>query len=226
MARKLQFEVDEYYHVFNRGVEKRVIFLTPYDRERFLKLLYLCNAVHTPWLSSLQSLVNKPDIFQFEKGASLVDIGCYCLMGNHFHLLLKEKQENGISVFMQKLSTAYTMYFNIRNQRTGSLFEGTFRARHVDSDEYLKYMFAYIHLNPIEHIEPKWKENGIQDIQKVKDYLTKYFYSSWYEYQGRVREESSILTKSAFPAYFKTRRAHEKEINNWLEFTPPTPLLF
>ncbi len=147
-------------------------------------------------------------------------------MGNHFHLLLREKEEHGISMFMQKMITAYTMYFNIRNQRTGSLFEGRFRARHIDNDEYLKYMFSYIHLNPIQHIEPKWKEEGIRNMEKAKDYLTHYPYSSLYEYRKQKRPESAILTKFAFPSYFKTPRVLEDEMNSWLEFTPATPLLY
>ena len=88
-------------------------------------------------------------------------------MPNHFHILVKEKIENGISKFMGKLTTGYSMYFNKRYDRTGSLFQGVFKSVHADSDEYLKYLFAYIHLNPIKLINPEWKENGIKDKNRA-----------------------------------------------------------
>ena len=84
---------------------------------------------------------------EIDRGETLVDIGIYCLVPNHFHLLIKEKTENGISEFVKKVATGYSMYFNKKYERTGSLFEGPFKAKRIDTDEYLKYIFSYIHLN-------------------------------------------------------------------------------
>ncbi len=153
---------------------------------------------------------------KIERGETLVDIGAYCLMPNHFHLLIKEKQENGISIFMEKLSTGYSMYFNKKYDRTGKLFEGRFRAEHLDSDEYLKYIFMYIHLNPVKIFDPNWKEQGVNDLLKIKDYLYTYNNSSYLDFLEVPRREVSILNIKAFPEYFTSKQDFLKEIDEWL----------
>jgi REP element-mobilizing transposase RayT len=152
------------------------------------------------------------------RGETLVDIGAYCLMSNHFHLLLHEKTENGISIFMAKLLTAYSMYFNKRHVRTGALFEGRFLAKHADKDDYLQYLFSYIHLNPVKIIEPTWKVDGILNMKKTKQYLDDYFYSSYRDYMGEKREENLILNKNAFPEYFENFKEFEQYIDAWLTY--------
>src|SRR3989338_5254383 len=127
MSRSFSFEVGEYYHCYSRGTEKRNIFLNKKDYERFIALLFACNSITTIHLSDYQKKTFG-EIFDIVRGDSLVDIGAYCLMSNHFHLLLHEKEEGGISIFMQKLITAYTMYFNKKYERTGALFAGRFKA--------------------------------------------------------------------------------------------------
>jgi putative transposase len=138
-------------------------------------------------------------------------------MPNHFHLLLRERIDSGISLFMQKLLTAYSSYFNKRHGRTGGLFEGPFLATHVGTDEYLKYLFAYIHLNPIKIIDPKWKENGIINRDEAKKYLQQYNHSSYVDYTGLSRKEKSILNKEVFPQYFTTKE-FGWFIDEWLSF--------
>ena len=213
-TRPYTFSVGEFYHVYNRGTEKRSIFLDTRDKSRFLTLLYICNNRD----SILSRDIPKDRPFETKRGEILVDIGAYCLMGNHFHLLPYEKVENGISTFMQKLSTAYAMYFNRKRERTGSLFEGKFKARHSADDDYLKYLFAYIHLNPVEHIEPAWKENGIKNMRKAKTYLEEYYYSSYQDYLGVTRGVSIILNRSAFPDYFSKKNSFASFVQNWLQF--------
>jgi len=223
--RKVDFSIGEFYHIYNRGTDKREIFLNPKDYDRFMSLLYLCNG---------QKSVNIRE--QFPKGASfgelrgfehsetLVDIGVYCLMPNHFHLLILEKKEGGITKFMKKLATAYSMYFNKKNQRSGKLFEGHFKAEHVDEDEYLKYLFAYIHLNPVKLFDPLLKEKGITDTEKAKNFLENYNYSSYKDYTGKERNENIILNKQAFPEYFYNFREFNDFINEWLDFPKELPL--
>lgn len=154
-----------------------------------------------------------------DKGAALVDIGAYCLMPNHFHVLIHEKTEGGISLFIQKVSTGYTMYFNKKYQRSGALFQGRFKAKHADTDEYLKYLFSYIHLNPVKLIEPEWKEKGIIDQKKAKEYLNKYPYSSYHDFIGKIRSERVILNREAFPEYFETKHDFEDCLKDWLEYS-------
>ena len=216
MSRAFNFSVGEYYHVFNRGVEKRTIFNNLRDKERFQKLLYLCNGTKVVHLSVLGNLVESEALYSVDRGEPLVAVGAYCLLNSHFHLLMKEHKSGGISRFMQKLSTAYTMYFNIRNQRTGSLFENRFRAKHAKSNEYLKYLFAYIHLNPVQHIEPNWKEEGIKNFEKVWRYTTQYPFSSLPDYLGANRSNKSILSITEFPSYFRDKGSMSLELQDWL----------
>ena len=122
MSRAFAFTIKEYYHCYSRGTEKRKIFLNKKDYERFISLLFVCNSTKTIHLSDF-SKKTFGEIFNIERGDSLVEIGAYCLMPNHFHLLLREKKQGGISLFMQKIITAYTMYFNKKYERTGSLFK-------------------------------------------------------------------------------------------------------
>ncbi|HEC30766.1 MAG TPA: hypothetical protein ENI66_02000 [Candidatus Yonathbacteria bacterium] len=219
MQRKITFTSGEYYHVYNRGTDKRVIFLDNADYKRFIALLYLANSQNALHMQSIKQNHRGKALMKRERGDSLVDIGAYCLMPNHFHILLYEKTPGGISAFMQKLLTAYSMYFNKRYERTGSLFEGKFKAQHVDNDEYLKYLFAYIHLNPIKIIDPKWKENGISNKEEAIKYLEKYQFSSYVDYtQNTERDEKSILNTAPFPDYFKESGSFETFVQEWLTF--------
>lgn len=139
-------------------------------------------------------------------------------MPNHFHILLKEKVENGTSLFMQKITTAYTMYFNKKHERTGALLQGTYKAEHLTTDNYLKYIYSYIHLNPVKLIEPTWRENGIKNKQKVKSFLAAYQYSSYQDYLESDRVEKIIINKKAFPVYFERIGDFNKMIEFWLSF--------
>jgi putative transposase len=214
MERYIEFSIDEFYHIFNRGNDKRNIFLKFSDYERFIKLLFVCNSSKPVVFKTIQGGA----LDKIDRGEVLVDIGAYCLMPNHFHLLIHEQKEDGISLFMQKLSTAYSMYFNKRHNRTGKLFEGVFRAEYVDKDEYLEYLFAYIHLNPIKLIDPKWREDGIQDMDGAKKYLKEYKYSSYQDYVGEKRPESIILNKEAFPEYFESVKDFDDFITDMMKF--------
>ncbi|MBU3925748.1 transposase, partial [Patescibacteria group bacterium] len=178
MERKFRFSEGEFYHLYNRGINKMAIFLNNIDKKRFIKLLFACNSKKPVVFKNIQGL----PLEEIERGETIVDIGAYCLMPNHFHLLVREKTENGISMFMEKLFTAYSMYFNKKNERTGRLFEGIFKATHANKDQYLKYLFAYIHLNPVKLIDLKWKENSITDKEKAKKFLKEYAYSSYLDY--------------------------------------------
>ncbi|OGY31591.1 MAG: hypothetical protein A3C02_04690 [Candidatus Andersenbacteria bacterium RIFCSPHIGHO2_02_FULL_45_11] len=145
--RYVDFAPGEIYHIFTRGVEKRKIFLYDADRIRFLSLLIHCLPQgQIQSFSVAQKLKQKSEITS--SGEGLVDILSYCLMNNHFHLLLKENIDHGISIYMQRLLTSYAMYFNKRSERSGSLFVHPFKAVLVDADEQFLHVTRYIHLNP------------------------------------------------------------------------------
>src|SRR3989344_9576413 len=150
-TRKDPLVVNEYYHLYSRGVEKRKIFQSVNDYNHFIFLMYICNTA--------KSIVLRDVDKNFDRGETIVDIGAYCLMPNHFHILLKGKTDGGISNYMLKLLTEYSMYFNKKYKRTGRLFESVFKSSHVDSEEYLKYLYSYIHLNPAKLIDKNWRNN-------------------------------------------------------------------
>ncbi len=114
-------------------------------------------------------------------------------MGNHYHILLQEKIENGISKFMQKVGTGYTMYFNEKNDRIGSLFVGPFRSKHIGTDAYLRKVVQYIHLNPAEIFEQGWKHGNVKNLGQLKNKLLSYQTSSLPDYFGAPRPEQAIL---------------------------------
>ncbi|MEK7635141.1 MAG: transposase [Patescibacteria group bacterium] len=214
MYREFKFAPEEYYHIYNRGTDKREIFTNEKDYERFIQSLYLFNSEERIVLK----MISKKDRFSYEREETLVDIGAYCLMSNHFHLLVRAKNDEGVSSFMKKLQTSYSMYFNKKYERNGSLFQGPFKAEHVGRDEYLKYLFAYIHLNPIKIIDPEWKENGIADMSESKNYLNLYKHSSYIDYLVGGRQEANILNKAVFPEYFEEPKVFDDFINFWLTF--------
>lgn len=212
--RLVPFAFDEHYHVYNRGNSKQIIYKNTSDYFRFMHILYLSNSEKSFKVRD----ISDQDPYEFDRGAQLVAIGAYCLMPNHFHILLKPLVDGGVSTFMKKLSTSYSMFFNKKYERTGALFEGKFKSRHVDSDEYMKYLFSYIHLNPLKLIQPDWKERGLQDIPGGKEYLDEYLFSSYYDFVGGERADSKILNVEKFPEYFPDKSSFIKEIQSWMKF--------
>jgi putative transposase len=212
-VRKITFAFGEYYHVYNRGNSKQTIFNDKDDYYHFIKLLYLSNTKNNVILRNF----NK-NFFDFKQENKIVAIGAYCLMPNHFHLIITQTEDGSISKFMQKFTTAYSMYYNKKYKRTGSLFEGKFKSQHAGDDRYLKYLFSYIHLNPVKLIQKDWKENGIRDKKETLDFLLDYKYSSYLDYLGIKRKENLIVDKEYFPEYFKEEGKFQQEIFEWLSY--------
>jgi len=209
--RGIQFVKGNFYHIYNRGVEKRTIFENDNDRWRFLQGLFLFNDERTTanLLWQMERDRGKvtfgvlKDFFEKEKRIRdpLVRILADCLMPNHFHLLIEEIKEGGISRFMHKLGVGYTKYFNNKYKRVGSLLQGTFKAAFVDNERYLQYLLVYINvLNPGELIEPNLKENGVQDIEKIMQFAEEYQWSTNPEYLNK--RDSIIIEKGLLGEIF------------------------
>ncbi len=213
--RKISFAEGEYYHIYSRGNSKQKIFHDAADYQRFMMLLYACNQENA---FKINNLPKGKNIYDIQMGKRITSLGTYCLMPNHFHLLVKETMSDGITIFMRKVMTAYVMYYNKKYKRTGKLFEGPFIAEHITEDRYLKYLFAYIHLNPIKLIDTQWKENGLKDVCSAKRFLSSYKYSSFLTYIEIQRPENKIITLSDFPPYFSKIGDMWKEINSWLNY--------
>ncbi len=205
MYRETSFAENEYYHIYSRGVEKRKIFMNDKDYKRFTALLYIMNQNQSFRMDNFlrENQNDLENIFKLEREKTLVSIVGYCLMPNHFHLILYEHTENGISKFMGKLLTAYSMYFNTKYERSGPLFTHPFRSEHIDNESQYMYIFSYVHLNPLSIIEKKWKEDGIKNKKEAGEFLEKYQYSSYKDFLENNRPEASILDFSLIPDYIK-----------------------
>lgn len=216
MTRQIDIAPDEFYHIYNRGVEKRKVFLSHTDHERFIALLYLANQTEPADLKYQGTSI--AEITEERAGEPLVAIIVFCLMPNHFHLLLREKVEGGIALFMQKLTTGYTMYFNKRNERNGALFQGTYKATHIHDDRYFRYLISYVHLNPAKLIDPFWKENGIKNRSQAERYLSQYMYSSYRDYLGEMRPYGRLLEKGTVKELFPTVGDFHECVTEWLTY--------
>jgi REP element-mobilizing transposase RayT len=190
--RRTPFAEGEWYHCYTRGVDKRTVFESPKEYERYLQLLYICNNDKIIHRSDLLSLSHE-EILALPRDNPIVAVGAFALMPNHPHLLLKEIRQGGISQFMGRVSNAYTKYFNIKRERVGNLFVSPFRAKHVPSDLYFKHLVRYILLNPAELFESRWKDGEVRDLHELEQKLLAYPYASISEFWGGQRAESMIL---------------------------------
>jgi len=200
MVRQIGFEIGEWYHCFTRGIDGRETFRDVNDYERFLSLIYAANS-EVPVTLFNERKQKFLDILKLERKGKIVAVGAYCLMPNHYHLLLKEKTEKGISRFMQKLGTGYVMYFNLKYQRLGNLFAKPFRAKYLSEDAYFQRVVSYIHLNPAELFEPGWKEGVVKDMQKFQLQLGAYPYSSLKDYEDRNFLTGKLIDPEVFEIY-------------------------
>ena len=149
--RKITFEVGKYYHVYNRGVDKRKIFMNKGDLYYFFDSIIISNVVEDKHQSNNSKNARKNRKEKAKKIDKLVSIIAYSLLPNHYHFILKEEVEGGISKFMQKLGTSYTMYFNKKYERTGVLFQGKFKAKEINSYNGLEVLSVYVNMNYKHH---------------------------------------------------------------------------
>ncbi len=147
--RKTDFQNGEFYHLYNRGVDKRSIFTDNNDFSRFLQSMDEFNVIEPIGSIYENSFIQKIDKVMAQQ--KLVRFVSYCLNANHYHFLVEQVSDQGIEKFMHRLSTGYTKYFNSKFYRTGSLFQGRYKAKYVDSNKYLLYLSSYINLNNQVH---------------------------------------------------------------------------
>jgi putative transposase len=223
MYRKTALASGETYHIYNRGAHKQKIFTEPRDYARFKLLLHFANNGEPIHLSNIlrkyqgRSLLQS---FQEEPTTdhSLVDIFAYALMPNHFHLMLRQKVDNGITTFLKKVMTGYSMYFNTKYEHSGVLFQGRFKSSHVSDDAYLRYLFAYIHLNPLELMGSDVRRVGKMSSEKADTFLSGYDYSSYPDYLERGnRPEKILLSQGAALELLGNKLSHVSDLCGWVE---------
>ncbi len=210
----------EHYHVYNRGVEKRVIFNDEHDYQRFLLLLLLSNDVTSVDVG--QSIHDYSILELIQKTRQpLVSIHAFSLLSNHYHLLLSPKVDCGVSKFMQKVATGYTMYFNNMNERSGGLFQGKYKIKHAEEEGYLKYLFEYIHLNPIREA---FNTAGSDQVSSLVEKAEKHPWTSLSVYSGGEmgRLSDSVLDQTLFYELNSSYDTHRKNICDWKEESSKT----
>src|SRR3989344_4263827 len=197
----------DFYHVINRGVEKRDVFLEEGDFIRFIHDMYVFNDVR----SAPNYIVKERQHVRQRK--MLVHVHAYCLMKNHYHLLLSPNTENDISAFMQKLNMGYSKYFNDKYERSGVLWQGIFKKIHVTRDAHFMYIPYYIHLNPLDFIHPEWRAGAIKNPGQALAFLREYRWSSHLDYLG-VKNFPSVIYPVQLAGVLGNRSQYEREIRD------------
>ena len=195
--RRTPFVNEEFYHIFNRGVDKRVIFMNQEDTQRFFQGMDEFNTLN-PIGSIFENSFRKKSPLGSEASKSrktskkLVNFICFCLIKNHYHFILKQVSNQGIEKFMHRLSTGYTKYFNIKHKRSGVLFQGPFKSVHIGENNQLLYTSVYVNLN--------------FKIHQLGSEASKL--SSWDEYIGKT--EDSFCQKKDILSQFKSKDDYKK----------------
>lgn len=204
--RILRIAPGECYHIFNRAVSKQVIFhdLSDYSRFLFLilyfqapvKILHIGRAVkefreHIGQSSALTNVDEKEIVKQ-----RTVELVAFCIMPNHFHLIVKELEEGGIATYMQRVLTAYSKYYNTKYEKSGHVFQGPYRAVHVEDDKQLLHLSAYVHRNPREI--SKWFKKEDQ-----------YQWSSYRDFIGENRWDDLLLSDIVLGQFKDKQQYHE-----------------
>lgn len=207
------------FHIVNRGVEKRKIFITPKDYLRFVNNLEDFNSTKNaleayPKRSERRKRFSTNVISDVRR--PIVNILAWCLMPNHVHLLVQEKLDGGASLFSKKIIGGYTKYFNALNKRSGVLFQGRSKIIKVKKEEHLICLLYYIFANPIKLIEPCWKERGIQNIKNVKKFLQNYSWSSFQDTIGRNNFPNTINKDILFDLSATNENGLQNDFFEWI----------
>ena len=196
-------ELGTFHHIYNRGTEKRQIFMDDEDYHRFL--LYI-NVLNNLRIENPSKLEEQGKLESYKVDHRLVELSAFTLMPNHFHLLLYELTVGGISKFMQRLGTAYTVYFNEKYERGGALFQGRYKSKNIFDESYLLYLINYIHLNPKDVAPIKSKLS----FANLLDFLETYRWSSYMCYLNN--NNGKLIQRDALTEYVDLRENYREKL--------------
>ena len=210
---------EEIFHILNRGVDKRNIFLEDGDYFRFIHNLFEFNDANSisnsgHFFNQTQS-IDLRNRYDKKPREFIIEILAFCLMPNHFHLLVKQKEEGGITKFMRRLSIGYANYFNQKYKRSGTLFEGRYKSILINQDRHFNYLPYYIHLNPLDLVMPEWRSGKIKNYQKAIQFLKNYRWSSHLDYLGN-KNFPSVTQRELLLEMSGGSNNYSKGIENWL----------
>ncbi|MBN2197630.1 transposase [Candidatus Wolfebacteria bacterium] len=209
------------YHILNRGTDKRKIFLDEKDYLRFIHDLFEFNdenqAFNIGHFFNKEYIdVRRQYIENRKKRKLLVEILAFCLMPNHYHLLLKPKKDSGVSEFIKKINGGYAKYFNNRYQRTGTLFQGKYKSILIKQDAHLIHLPYYIHLNPLDLKFPEWRNRELKNYKAAMKFLENYRWSSFPDYIGK-KNFPSITQREFLKDFFEGTKNYKKEMEKFLK---------
>ncbi|PJE64705.1 MAG: hypothetical protein COU90_00320 [Candidatus Ryanbacteria bacterium CG10_big_fil_rev_8_21_14_0_10_43_42] len=202
-------ENGEIYHIYNRGVEKRVTFSKDPDYVRFIHDLFEFNDSNP---AGKYSEVGLPNMKQRNL---LVEIMAFCLMPNHYHLMVRQKEDFGITEFMRKLGTGYTNYFNQKYERVGPLFQGKYKILHVTEERHFLHLPYYIHMNPLDEDFPEWRDGNIKNPKEASLFLETYRWSSYLDYIGK-KNFPSVTQREFLTAFFDGEKQYKQDMFRWI----------
>lgn len=207
------FALNEFYHIFDRGVEKRSIFVDKNDYIRFIHDLYEFNDQKPAPEFTRRNIGNVG-----RATSHIINLHTFALMPNHHHLLVEPIQENGIYLFMKKLHSGYARSFNEKHKRSGYLFQGRYKDVHVRDDKQFAHLICYIHSNPLNLWRNNWKEKKLtkSEINEALKFLEKYRWSSHLDYLG-IKNFPSVINKKFLLEFFDGANGYKKFFINWLE---------
>jgi putative transposase len=212
----------EFYHIYNRGVDKRIVFLDDMDRVRFVHDMFIFNDIVSVDPNYGKRFLSHRYL-EGRKRDPLVDIHAFCLMDNHYHMLVSERVENGMSKFMKKLNQGYAQYFNERYDRSGVLWQGVYKKVLIQRDGHFLYIPHYIHLNALDSTMPEWRQGRVRDRRKALKHLAEYHWSSYLDYIGE-KNFASVIMQRELADFFDSPAAYKADITNIItSANPPVP---
>lgn len=224
MIRKEKFCPGEYYHVYSRTVLNMPEFKNIRNADKLAQTFLLGNSTNSAQaFEYLRNNKDNPDAIQkaveiIKEGEKLVDILCYVIMHDHYHLLIKELRNNGITDFIRRCNTSIAKYINIKFNRSGPLFESNFKAKHIDSNEYLRHLSIYIHLNPLDFlIDKSWRYHNLKNWEYARNKLLDYPWSSLKAFLDKNFKNQIISGREIIINQFKNGREYEEFLQEWTE---------
>ncbi|MBU1179305.1 transposase [Patescibacteria group bacterium] len=220
MKRKEQFIPGEYYHIYSRTMLNIPEFKEHENAKRLHQAFLLANSTESGKAFNYLRTCKNPSFNKAVeiawRGDKLVDVVAYVIMLDHYHLLLKELKEKGITDFLQKCNTSIAKYINTKKERKGPLFEKPFKAKHIDSNSYLLHLSLYIHLNPLDFIDNKnWRIGNLKNWNLKKKKLLDYPWSSLKSYLYKDYENWILSGEDIIFNQFKNKASYEKFLKEW-----------
>lgn len=211
--------MNEFYHALNRGVDKKVIF--PQDKDYFRFVHNLAEFNDKNWVSHSNTRLSHEfiDIESRKKQKELlVELYGFCLMDNHYHLLLSPLEQDAMSTYLHKVNMGFSKYFNTKYDRSGTLFQGRYKSVLIESEKQFSHILLYIHLNPLDYFMPEWRKRSLngREVDKCLKYLESFRWSSHLDYLGKGRF-FGLDQKSHFLNYYNGVDGYLDALVNWLK---------